>query len=288
MSQNPDSNFYPLLNVSVVVLSSGNHVIDTYHLNKVDLNTEGYQKQGGTFFTSPNYAYKFTNALNPNYTYRILIQNPQSGEVDSSESPVVDTSGFVFDQFAIPGYKISLYSTNPTQILNISGTLSPQAVVYQLVMRIHWIDSTATSSVPQSADWMVTPITHASASNTFDIGALKIPVLNFFYFLRDNMGTPAAGVSRYLKNVDMMFYSGSQAISDYQQLSLYAGTGITGMDNEPVYTNIKGKNAYGIFASRNTRSYYNINFDDATKDSLRFSQSIQNILVNLNVKGVAN
>src|ERR1700733_8021169 len=57
MSQTPDSSFYSNIDVIVKrinVLTTTGSPSDTIHLNRVDLDLEGYPKQAGTFFTSPN------------------------------------------------------------------------------------------------------------------------------------------------------------------------------------------------------------------------------------------
>jgi hypothetical protein len=286
MATVPDSSFYASLIVVVKQLGSGNNVLNTYTLDRVDLNTEGYQKTSGTFFTSPNYAYKFKNSLNPNYTYRVVVTNTASGEVDSSETAILDTSSFVVDQILFnTSYKVSFYSTNPNQYLDFSGSLPSAAAMYQIFIRVHWIDSTSSSGVQKYADWTVTPATAALQNNSFDASQLKIPDLNFFYFLRDNLGIPTAGVARYLQGIDLLVYGGSSALYNYQQLALTAGTGITGQDIEPVYTNIKGKSVFGLFAARGMKGIYNIDFDNATKDSLLLSPSIQAILNGVNIRG---
>src|ERR1700733_715755 len=64
MSQSPDSSFYANINVRINRIDVTDSLLhDTIHLNRVDLNLEGYPKQPGVFFTAPNYAYKFKGLL---------------------------------------------------------------------------------------------------------------------------------------------------------------------------------------------------------------------------------
>ena len=85
LAKNADSNYYPNLVVTLRELNSGTVITNT-NLTRVDLNTEGYQKDSGTFFNNVSYAYKTTKTLNPNYTYRLVITNPDNGMSDSSEN----------------------------------------------------------------------------------------------------------------------------------------------------------------------------------------------------------
>ncbi len=282
MATVPDSNFYTQLNVVVKEVNQFNFVVNTYTLYRVDMDAEGYPKDPGTFFNSPNYAYKFKNALNPVDSFRIVITNTASGEVDSSTSAIIDVNGFQVIQFNNISYKISLYGTNPNQKFDLGGNLPSQAVVYQGIMRIHWIDSTGTSSTPKYLDWNFTSLQTPTNANNFDLSTAD---LNFYYFLRDNMGAPSPGVNRYLQGVDMFIYAGSSSLYNYQQLALSAGTGIAGLNSQPVYTNIRGKSVTGLYGSTGTIADYNIDFDLATKDSLVSSPTLQGIIAGLNIVG---
>jgi hypothetical protein len=97
MATVPDSSYFPALDVKMERFDVNGTLVDTIHLNRVDMNAEGYTKQSGTFFTSPNYAYKFTILLDGNYTYQLVITNLLTGDVDSASAPViVDNDPAVF------------------------------------------------------------------------------------------------------------------------------------------------------------------------------------------------
>jgi len=98
MSKEPDSSFYRDLEVKLYEYDTDQlRLRDSVILFRVDANMEGYQKNNPIddqqFFTSPNYAYKFTNsswensphALNPRQWYRLIIHNKQTGRTDSSD-----------------------------------------------------------------------------------------------------------------------------------------------------------------------------------------------------------
>ncbi len=282
MAQVADSSFYSQLTVAIKRIDVSGSVVGIDSLYRVDLNVEGYQKQGGTFFTQPNYAYKFKTPLNPSYTYRLVIKNPLSGDMDSAQTAIIDTGAIQVFQFAIPSYKIQLFGSNPNQVFGFIGTIPNTVAMYEGIMRVHWVDSTNTSSVQQYADWDFSPVSGVQQLGSF---STSTPCIDFFYFLRDNMGAPATGVRRYLEGVDIFIYGGSADLYNYQQLGLTAGTGITGSDNEPVYTNIKGANVMGLFAARGMKADYDIDFDLATKDSFVTSSTIKTILSGVNVVG---
>ena len=93
MAKISDSSFYNDLDVVVREVINGN-VIKNIPLSKVDLNLEGYPKDTGSFFNSPNYAYKFKTVLQGgNAKYRLVITSPSLGFKDSSEISILDTTG---------------------------------------------------------------------------------------------------------------------------------------------------------------------------------------------------
>jgi hypothetical protein len=284
MAQVADSSYYPQLQVIIkeIDVTNNNNIVNTITLNRVDMNAEGYQKQSGTFFTSPNYAYKFTNALNPNHSYRLVVKNPATGEVDSAITSIIDTSQIQVPEFNNLSYTVSLFGTNPNQIFDLGGTLPDSAAMYEGIMRVHWLDSTNTGSVPQYADWNFVPIMAVQTPGTLD---LSTACINFYYFLKNTMGAPGPGVRRYLQGVDIYIYAGNSALYNYEQLSLYSGTGITGLESQPTYTNIAGKSVLGLFANRGYKADYNIDFDIPTKDSFFTNSTIDSIVAGLNIVG---
>jgi hypothetical protein len=296
MAQVPDSSYYSMLNVRIERINSdGSETIyDTIHLNRVDLNTEGYPRKSGPFFTSPNYAYKFTNKLDPNYFYRLVIYNPATGEVDSAETPVIDdidksafSLGTIQDTFPLPAFTLDFASTLQTQTVsslqalyyapsNYSFMNEPSPVQFaECVITFRWVDSNSFTRVetPHSADYDLGYLTTAGTSNrspnyspsSFTFQPLD---LNLYYAIRNGMGTAPANTYRLMDSCDLKFYLGSFDLYTYQLYSLTQGVGLTGGEIEPSFTNMKGAHVLGIFTSRGHR-IKRVPIDDVTIDSLR-------------------
>ncbi len=100
-----DSSFYNSLNVVMKEVSNGT-VINTIPLTRVDMNLEGFTKADGTFFTSPNYGYKFKFPLNSGSEYRLVIENAAAGIKDSSQISVLNASDFLVGDFFQATYRI--------------------------------------------------------------------------------------------------------------------------------------------------------------------------------------
>ena len=300
MAQNPDSNFYASLNVTIARINylTGGGVHDTIHLNRVDLDLEGYPKQPGVFFNSPNYAYKFTNTLDPNYTYRIYVTNYATGEVDSAEAPViVDNDPNVFNvpdvddsTYNRPGLDFTSVIINPNNVVDITGTYTPPGnyLFYgqtspvglsELVIRFNWLDSNIS--------------THAKVRHYYDYdfgfksitaNAFDYPINNVDMYgaVRTALGTAQTGIVRLIDRCTLFTYLSTPDYSTYEQIQSTQGTGLTGNEIEPVYTNCKGANVLGLFTSKAVRVGI-IGISDVTIDSLIVSP----LLAGTNLQGKA-
>jgi hypothetical protein len=69
---------------------------------------------------------------------------------------------------------------------------------------------------------------------------------------------------------DFVFYLGGLELRKYIEITNAQG-GITADQIKPVYTNMQGENAYGIFSSRVERNVYRVPFSKKTVDSLIYS-----------------
>jgi hypothetical protein len=296
MAQEPDSSFYAHINVRIERFNFVDtiHWHDTIHLNRVDLNTEGYPKQPGVFFNAPNYAYKFTNTLDVQYIYRIVVTNLTTGQSDSASAPVIEDvnklinyaevlddtqkvrAGLDFSStFANKYYEIFGIYTAPTNFY-FNGQTTPVGVV-QVIIRFNWVDSNT--------------ITHARSNHFYDYDAGYMPLSNgqfdyqvhntqLYSALSVGMGVAPANTIRLLDRSDISIYFGTQDFVSYQSAALTQGTGLTGSEIEPVYTNVKGSGALGLFTSRGMRTG-KMTITDATVDSLIISPLLQSA----NLKG---
>ncbi len=301
MAQTPDSSYYASLNVKIErinIYATTPGVHDTIHLNRVDLDLEGYPKQPGVFFNSPNYAYKFTDALDARYSYRIVVTNPATGEVDSAEAPViVDTDPLAFnipylDDSTANRAGLSFFGTpiNTNDVLDIGGTYTPPpygtynfygqsspAAVAQVVLRFNWEDSNYTTHTVTGHyaddDLGLIPVT----SSAFDYTLNNVDI---YSAIRSSLGNAPANTIRLLNRCTIFAYLGTPDYYTYEQIQQSQGTGLTGSEIEPIYTNVKGANALGLFTSRGSR-VGNISISTETVDSLIASP----LLTNVNIKG---
>ena len=266
MAQTPDSNFYSSISVRIerYAFSGTGAWYDTIHLNRVDLGLEGYPKQSGTFFNAPNYAYKFTNTLDPNYIYRIKITNLVTGAVDSSDAPVLDdvSSAFkvdVIDDSNLNRAGMDFSSSFQSKIFEFVATYYPvsnfsfegfssPAYVSQAYIRFNWTDSNE--------------LTKAKTQHSYDFNAgfllfnnnnqadYKVHNIDLYSAIASGMGVAPANTARLIDRCNISLYISTYDYYLYQQTTANQGTGLTGSEIEPISTNIKGNDALGLYTSR--------------------------------------
>ena len=287
MAKVADSSFYPLLDVRIKRLDYSMNVVDTIHLTKVDLDTvAGYQKVKGVFFTTPNYAYAFSNTLDPNYIYQIMVTNPATGETDSAQAPIIDDKNYegvypnsfnvdAIDDTAINRYGLdfSESGSNRNYVVNIiyypesnfsfEGYTTP-AFLSDIVIRFYWDDSNGVS--------------HQKVADSFDYDAgyqylsnnttqYQMSHSSFYSAFAGGMQPAPANTYRLMGRVGLYVYLATSDYSTYYQSSISAGLGITGGEIEPIFTNVQGANALGLFTSHAYR-YSLTTLSSATIDSL--------------------
>lgn len=290
MATDPDSNFYASLNVKIerFTFTDNVHPVDTIHLNRVDLNLEGYPKQPGQFFTAPNYAYKFKANLDPNYLYRLLITNPAANVADSADAPIIDDSNsgaFYVDELDTtrpqymdfssltndPYYEITGYYTPSNSSFSFEGLANP-AVIGQTIIRFNWTDSNSVTHqlVPHYNDF------NAGFFNLSSNGGIDVKIFNATLYgaVASALDPAPANTYRLLGRCNISVYLSTLDFNNYEQSSLTQGTGLTGTEIEPIYSNIKGTDALGLFTSRAMRSA-SITLTLATVDSLEASPILQ-------------
>lgn len=272
MAKEADSSFYRSLEVSMKEISAAGVVLNTITMPRVDLANEGYPKDTGAFFNTPNYGFKLKYGLNPSNTYRLIIRNTETGNVDSAVSPVINTAlpytSFGVRSWISPGMTINFArSANPATTGRSSYGVTVPASVYmaQLVLRFNWTDTNTEthSAVNRFADYIIDQRT-VNPSSTTDF---YVTNQNVYDFIAKSLGTPGDNDLRYLDSCDMFVYAAGEEYEKYNRLNQNQG-GLTTNEIRPVYTNIKGKDVMGLFSTRASVNRLQIPIDQITRDSI--------------------
>lgn len=277
MAKVADSNFYKALEVTMKEISAGGTVRSIITLSKVDLALEGFPKDTGAFFNTPNYAYKFKYPLSADNRYRIVIRNTNTGNVDSAETDIINNTGS-YNVFGLTEWIFSGALVSFSQIQSDAGKLRQSEYSAhvpantgdaELVVRFHWTDSnTATgSSVRRSADYMGFSFKTSMSTPLPTTFGLVSTNKDIFDFLKSTIGPAGTNQYRYMDSVDMLLYAAGVEYRRFKDLNSFKG-GLTADEIKPLYTNIKGKDVMGLLSTRAFAARYQMGFGTETKDSL--------------------
>ncbi len=271
MAKVPDSSFLSSLDVRVKEINFNNQVIGEIELSRVNLIDEGHPKEDGTFFNSPHFAYKFKHQLNPSNKYRLVIKNTETGKVDSAETVVIssnpneDPSDFQVIEFRRSEYSLNFVNAGrPNGVFNINIKSPANARLYEGVLRFHWVDRNINTLEEKrySADWVFGTTESVSAGFSLSVEQSK-----FIPFLINSMKPAPDNIDRYIDSADLFVWAATEDVYTYQQYQRATG-GLTGDQVKPNYSNFKGDDVLGLFASRATKYKLQIPFNAVTLDTL--------------------
>jgi hypothetical protein len=288
MAQVSDSSFYPdgALDVQIRELSSNGTILNSVALTK----TQILAKEDGEFFTTPNYAYKYDRTsigkLSKNNIYRLVIKNNITGETDSSQTYVVNSDTAKSTPAGGNFYIYSLRYDYPPDInqsheaipLNFARMraqstkteiqfVSPaNATVAEGFIRFYYWekDSDQGTEVQKYFDY---PLERTRI--TTNVSVLSFFNYQMYDFFASKLGTAPANIQRFMDSCELFFYAGTEDYFNYSTITqLQGNSGLTSNEIKPLYTNLKGKDVYGLFTSRAFRWGKALPIDAETLDSL--------------------
>lgn len=304
MSKEPDSSFYSDLTVKLFQYDSAQtKVLDSVSLYRVDMNNEGdaYKKldplNDQQFFSSPNYAYKFTDAgwtkphvLSPRNWYKMVITNNKDFFSDTSDyvGIVNSDSNRVFDGFFVPDFvqaqlTISFSRTIPTARYRLFAFMPRNGRVAEGYIRFHYVEkNVANNSIARkSVDYAFDREEGVTKGGTsFELTTLNS---NIYGFLVSSIGPAPENVERYLDSCDIYLYAAGPELYYYNSINQGQAGGLTGDNIQPNYTNFKSNNVIGVLGSRGMRIYRNAAIEKVTIDSLMINPST----IPLRIRGVS-
>lgn len=285
MSKVADSNYWPNLDV-VIKQIKNNVVINTFNLTKVDMAIEGYTKKPGdssNFFSAPNYAYKFKSALDETSTYRLVITNPDSKEVDSSETPIVNTNFYVREMNSATT-TINFTPIDQFSFVRLQGNMPNHANVAEGYIRFHYVDKVITTGA-ETERYIDVKLPEAempgfilNQNSNFEFKLSNPSILNHF---ATQIPDADNNLARYLDSATIVMYTGGVVLNEYISIARTQGSGLTSDQIQTKYTNMKGKNVLGIFSTRAYRARANVPVNEVSLNALKTNP----LTVNKNFQG---
>ncbi len=281
MAKVSDSNFYKEGDIEVMIkeLAGSVPVGQPSVLQRVDMEAEGFMKDSGVFFRRPNYAYKFKRVLNASSTYRLLIHNRLTNSVDSADISLVD-SGRLNLRGTVLNRSLNFANTNPQLAgSNFGLYVDPGNAEYiEGAIRFRWVEKAANSTVgtPDSADFVFAVLSSRDAVRE---GELLVENFKIHAFLQVSMGPAPEGARRFMDSCDIIIYGAGREFSEYATTLQIQSSGLTADQIKPLYTNIRGKDVFGLFSSKTTRVVKNAYINDATLTVLNESPALRELAI---------
>ncbi len=262
IAQIADSIYYGPGDITVSLENSTTG--DSYVLERVDGNQEGYPKQEGAFANDPNILYKLPAgqavlsggdevALRidrgdnlPPVTAQTIVLN----EIDSvSSSPSNQISQWRYPQLRAVAWRPGL-----------------EAQIFDVRFVINYRESTPenpTQFTKKTLEWVVAKEVERTDA---DAERLKIDIQgqSFYAFLGGAL-PPSQGEIRIFDNMDLYITGSGQELLDFVRVA-QANTGITSAQSIPTYTNLDG--GLGVFTSRYQLKRTGFRITGEARDSL--------------------
>lgn len=216
------------------------------------------QKDTGLFSTDANVLYKLRTTLNPDRSYKLIIENNKTGNTISANTSLIKDINI---QNPIANSTINLI---PANNFNFTARVksAKNAMVYSLVIRFNYFDDTNGTLVQRSVDWPFANVKSNNANGGEDV-LFPVDGDGLFRLLDATLQPAPAGTVRRSGKLEFTFYAGGEELSTYLDVN---GPSNTLQQEKPEYTNIT--NGLGIFSCRYNVTRGNITLAPQSLDSL--------------------
>ncbi len=273
IAQNADSLYSSNLEVKLEELLNGN-VTNTYMLPQVNLVKEGYVKNPGVFVDSPNYAFKFKGFVNAKRLYRLTVKNLSTGKTITGQTDAIDTMPNVFSIINPFTSFDKLNFADPIKTYPFTWSAPSNAVFFDVVIRF-WYEEKNTNTLQTIYKYKDLTVLKNVSANGGSVTA-GMNNLDFYKALNSELGNTPTYISRYVDTPDLLILAGGRDLKTYIDVNS-AQSGITFDQIKPNYTNLSGENVFGIISCRSTRFLRQIDYNDATYDSIIGGQYTKNL-----------
>lgn len=252
LAQEPDSLYYEDLVVQLVNRSLN----QTYTLERVDGNLEGYPRDTGIFASSPNWMYKIRTSdmtMRGGDNFRILIDRGEPFETIEGNTTVIGDFELIRPR---PGSTVDFSGFGDFSVV---WTADPAAAFHDILVRIYISEWETGSSDPKR----VVEIPWTLARSLTD-SRVNVPRREFFSLLANRLEANP-NTQRTLDSMRLEIKAGGDELYDFIRVSL-ANAGITASQDIPRVTNMS--EGFGVFSSTNGISESDFDFSSNTFDSL--------------------
>ena len=265
IAQIADSLYYDDVTVRLERIDNGS-VAESFTLNRVDGNLEGYPREAGTFANAPNYLYKLVlpngDELRGGNTYRLAVDRGDNFPEVSAEAVVLGDM-----EIRVPTVNQEFTWETNTRRQSIRWDFNKDAaVIFDLNIIFNYEEADINNPsvfLPKSVNWAFKRnIQNVDNETTI---SESFQAVEFFQAM-GNLIDATNDVPRKFVGIDIMVTAGGVDLNQYINVG-QANLGITSSNIAPTYTNLS--EGFGIFSSKATTTRFDRQLKNAALDSLR-------------------
>lgn len=258
IAQIADSLYYDNITVQLQAFQVNGTGGNAYTLQRVKAEDEGFTREDGIFATSPNYLYKFTEPLNQNLTYRLVItKNDGNGEEVKVETKICEDFDITSPSDTTNALR---FRSGAETIFRWNTKTNTKFYNIKLLITIKEAPTgNPNNFVTKTLIWNINDVIKPEGS----LARSAVYGEEFYKFIASEL---EPGYVREVTGVKIKVGGGGEALLNYLEIG-QINSGITGADVIPTYTNLSGDN-YGVFSSRYYKTFGTYQLDGITLDSL--------------------
>ncbi len=229
-------------------------------------------KDPGIFYNTDqaNAIYAFSSITYPLFTdseYELTVTNSETGTVvTSSTTLITDITGFTNPSPLGSTFSFVAFGTVPNYPFNVVWTSANNAKLYQVILRLNYIDSTLTGNDTNMIEYTL-PVKTMENINVATVVTQDMKGRDFYQYIGGTLTDYSGLVKRTALKVDLLLVAGSENLSTFIDVNK-PSTGI--IQERPEFTNIN--NGLGLFSSRLNRPAISRPLDGTSWDSLACGQ----------------
>ena len=223
--------------------------------------------QTNAIYSFPTPAPTAANALKTDSEYELTITNGETGNVVKGKTALIsDITGFTSPTPLGTTFSFVAFGSAPNYPFNVVWNSAQNARLYQVIIRLNYVDSTAAGLDTQSISYTLPEIRMEDINASIEV-TQATKGRDFYRHIGNTLTAYTGLVQRSAINVDLLLVAGSADLSTFIDVNK-PSTGI--IQERPEFTNIT--NGLGLFSSRLNRAPLTRILDGTSWDSLACGQ----------------
>lgn len=261
LAEDPTNTYYPVEDILVELSPAGQEEYTT-------LTADTLPKDPGTFSSSSNIVYRYSEPLQANVDYTIRVTDLTTGKIVTATTAVVQEFQLQIPPDGTDPILLNLDNKDRfgfNEPLEFLCTQPLGGKVFDIKLRFHYTEFRPNEDPEvKFTDVFIASsytVQNANSSQAISIKYEGQKIMTAFAnkLIEDPLTT------RELLTIpcELIILCGGEAYWDYYKVNILSQTGITALEATPLYTNIE--NGLGLFSSRYIKHRRNLRLDEASK-----------------------